>query len=242
MLSSLICGSYDKKVALDNLDSFIPHVYMHDNHLKNYPRPRIIKSHEVFNPRYPKVIYIIRDPRDVAVSYYHYWIRRTFMSDDYSIDNFIQDFLNNRIDKRYGTWKENVASWLAAKNNTKNFLLLRYEKILESPEVCLKSVSKFIGLRVTQNTIKTTVKLSSIKQMKLLERHQPRWENRINVRLDKPFFRKGIEGIWRKELPHKLALQIEEEWWKIMMHVSYELVYANKPGYNYLPGFIGSIK
>ena len=36
------------------------------------PRPRIIKSHECFDPRYPRVIYIVRDPRDVALSQYHY--------------------------------------------------------------------------------------------------------------------------------------------------------------------------
>ncbi len=49
--------------------------------LDRLPRPRIIKSHECFDPRYRRVIYIVRDPRDVAVSQYtvddivNYWLQ-----------------------------------------------------------------------------------------------------------------------------------------------------------------------
>ena len=35
------------------------------------PRPRIIKSHQYFDPRYKRVIYVVRDPRDVALSQFH---------------------------------------------------------------------------------------------------------------------------------------------------------------------------
>ena len=40
--------------------------------MRALPRPRVLKSHESFQPHYPSVIYIVRDPRDVAVSYYHH--------------------------------------------------------------------------------------------------------------------------------------------------------------------------
>src|SRR2546426_5032921 len=35
-------------------------------YLRKLPSPRAIKSHSYFNPRYPRVIYIVRDPRDVV--------------------------------------------------------------------------------------------------------------------------------------------------------------------------------
>src|SRR5271169_1782765 len=41
-------------------------------HFAKMPRPRVIKSHSVFDPRFPRVIYIVRDPRDVVISEYHY--------------------------------------------------------------------------------------------------------------------------------------------------------------------------
>lgn len=32
------------------------------------PRPKVLKSHEAYTLQYPKVIYIVRDPRAVAIS------------------------------------------------------------------------------------------------------------------------------------------------------------------------------
>ena len=39
--------------------------------MRRLPRPRILKSHECFQPQYPRIIYIVRDPRDICVSFYH---------------------------------------------------------------------------------------------------------------------------------------------------------------------------
>ena len=60
-----------------NVDSRIPDIYLlPDRVLRRYPRPRILKSHEPFDPRYSKIIYIVRDPRDLVVSLYHYDLKR----------------------------------------------------------------------------------------------------------------------------------------------------------------------
>src|SRR5579864_1813408 len=57
------------------------------------PRPRIIKSHECFDPRYPRVIYIVRDPRDVLVSQYHYHRKCKRIDDDFPIAKFVARFI-----------------------------------------------------------------------------------------------------------------------------------------------------
>src|SRR5581483_9049836 len=58
-------------VTFANLDRFVPSIVaVPDHRLRKLPR--VIKSHECFDPRYPRVIYMVRDPRDVAVSFYHY--------------------------------------------------------------------------------------------------------------------------------------------------------------------------
>lgn len=40
--------------------------------LERAARPRFLKSHQYFDPRFQKVIYIVRDPRDVVLSEYHF--------------------------------------------------------------------------------------------------------------------------------------------------------------------------
>ena len=47
--------------------------------LKSLPRPRILKSHEPFDVRFRKVIYLVRDPRDVAVSEYHFDLKKRYI-------------------------------------------------------------------------------------------------------------------------------------------------------------------
>src|ERR1017187_7417206 len=59
----------DLGVSFLNVERLVPDMYKTaDWVMRRLPRPRVLKSHECFDPRYPKVIYIVRDPRDVAVS------------------------------------------------------------------------------------------------------------------------------------------------------------------------------
>jgi hypothetical protein len=63
----------EEAVTFLNVERLVPDMNKHgDYYLRHLPRPRILKSHEVFDPRYKRVIYIVRDPRDVAVSNYHW--------------------------------------------------------------------------------------------------------------------------------------------------------------------------
>jgi len=57
----------EKNVGFTNIEKLIPDTSSQSNRaLKSTPRPRIIKTHEYFDHRYRKVIYIVRDPRDVV--------------------------------------------------------------------------------------------------------------------------------------------------------------------------------
>lgn len=239
MIANLLTNPREK-VTLKNLDSYIPHVYYSDEHLKTFPRPRIIKSHEAFNAKYSKIIYITRDPRDVAVSYYFYWIRRNFIDENYSLEKFIEDFLTNKVDKKYGTWKENIGSWIGAKGDSKDFMLIKYERLLENTIGVLSQIVDFLNLRVSQGRIKKTVESSSISEIKYLEEKQPDWEKRVNTNKEIPFFRKGTVGTWKEELPPLLTLEIEKKYWKLMRHLGYDLEY-NRLGSPYVQGFIGSL-
>src|SRR5580704_4157963 len=57
------------------------------------PRPRIIKSHQYFDPRYKRVIYVVRDPRDVALSQFHFHRKRGLIEDGYPPEKFVARFV-----------------------------------------------------------------------------------------------------------------------------------------------------
>src|SRR5271154_1316263 len=95
-----------------NINELIPDPEaLSKRHLKFLPRPRILKSHQYFDPRYQKVIYIVRDPRDVVLSEYYFDIKRRAISDDYPLQQFVSRFVRGELNHSYGTWGENAASW-----------------------------------------------------------------------------------------------------------------------------------
>src|SRR5689334_7193419 len=66
----------DTPVTFSNIESRIPEIYFNpDRLMRQLRRPRLLKSHECFQPHYPRVIYIVRDPRDVATSFYHHNVK-----------------------------------------------------------------------------------------------------------------------------------------------------------------------
>jgi hypothetical protein len=70
------------------------------NKLENLPRPRCLKAHlpvpllpdDVWIKK-PKIVYVSRDARDVAISNYH--LVKHF--GDFTLNSFLEDFLNDHF-------------------------------------------------------------------------------------------------------------------------------------------------
>ena len=78
----------DKTVSFTNLNQLIPVIDGHPDH-RLRRLPRVLKSHECFDPRYPRVVYFVRDPRDVAVSFYFYNLKVRELPEGYPLDDFV---------------------------------------------------------------------------------------------------------------------------------------------------------
>ena len=221
----------EQPVSFATVESVIPEIYFNpDRILRGYQRPRLLKSHESFQPLYKRVIYITRDPRDVAVSFYHHHVKAGNLPDGYPMDEYVPRFVAGEFDPAFGSWGENVQSWLAIRGDNPDFLLLQYEQMLQDPEEALKKVGDFLAARSlphldrTPQTIRRAVALSSPDRMRALEKQQSKdWVLTRSTRQDKPFVRSAKTGEWRKALSPAAAQCIETAWGGVMQRLGYQL-------------------
>lgn len=212
-------------ISFRNIERVIPDIHVNSaRYIAKIPRPRILKSHEYFDPRYRKVVYLVRDPRDIAISYYRYYRKVRRFPDGYPVERYIAGFLSGNL-QSWGSWGENVASWLGVRKDTDLFLLMRYEDLLEDPVAELRTVANFLGLRSTTCELEKSVELSSAKHMRELERAEGKdWATIKGSRQDVPFVGAAKAGIWRSELQADALLAIESAWGNMMEKLGYDLV------------------
>jgi hypothetical protein len=221
----------DSPATFTNIESRVAEIYFNPDHvLRKLPRPRLLKSHEAFHPNYPRVICIVRDPRDVAVSFYHHNVKARNIPDTYPLDEFTPRFMAAEFDPWWGSWADNVMSWIKMREGRDTFLLLRYEDMKEDSERELLKIARFLqhagfeNVDASPRQLAEAVKLSSPERMRELEKQDAgKYAQLKQTRQDKPFVRSAKAGGWKFELPEKSVALIEKQWGGIMQELGYTL-------------------
>jgi len=187
LLANLIRYDSGKPVDFYSVHQIIPalEVRAHREILRAMPPPRLIKSHNPYDSRFQRVIYILRDGRDVMVSYYYY------LTGQGRFEGSFLDFLKKK-DLRPCLWHEHVESWLQAGVQC-DLLLVRYEDLLRQPEAELERMARFAGLPCSQERLHWAVLNSSFDAMRRTEKQKGRAFGSRNL----DFVRKGIVGDWQ---------------------------------------------
>lgn len=214
------------EVGFANIDSFVPDTAaLSSRALKRTPRPRVLKSHQYFDHRYPKVIYIVRDPRDVALSYYQFHRKYGFIQDGHPIEQFVVDFVGGQlVSADWGTWAENVASWLYTRGSGTTFLLMRYEDLKQNTSRELSKIATFLGVEAKPEQLTKVIERSSAQRMRELEvKDQDQWLGTRSHRKDIPFVGEASAGGWEQKLPPESVALIEAAWGELMTTLGYRL-------------------
>lgn len=214
----------EKEIGFGNIDEYIPGIYkVHDRDLRRYHRPRILKSHEYYNPAYRKVIYLARDPRDTAVSNYFYQQKIHKLPAKLSLAEYIDYFITGS-GYNYGNWGENVGSWLGARLGTADFLLLRYEDLHAQPLDELAKVAQFLELRSDTAILEQALQKSALHRMRQSEvENRQDWKAMRGSRQDLLFVRNGLANHWKTVLSAEAAAKIDAAWGQQMRMLGYEL-------------------
>ncbi len=215
----------EEPVTFLNVERLVPDMYKHgDYYMRHLPRPRILKSHEVFDPRYKRIIYIVRDPRDVAISNYHWEMKQRAVKDGIPIEQFLPDWIGGKVWDRLGNWGDHVTSWLSTRGDRPGFVMLRYEDLIENPARELVKVANLLGIERSPERLARAADLSSADRMRQLEQTQgKKWVQTRYTRQDKPFVRKASSGGWKSILSPQSVAAIEAAWGDIMTSIGYPL-------------------
>ena len=161
-------------------------------------------------------IYVVRDPRDVAVSYSAY----TGMSLDEIIAFMADPRAANRgtdlqVFEFLGSWSAHALSWVGAKDR----LLVRYEDLLANPEAAFGRVARYLSTGADATRLRRAIAFSDFSTLASQERNSGYREHGMAAKV--PFFRTGRSGQWRDVLTSDQAQKIAAAHGEVMRNFGY---------------------
>lgn len=177
------------------------HIIKFDHDQGNWvPAPLPLQKLSFKTVRYSgkKVVFMVRDPRDVLVSsWYHLKYRERIYRE--GLSTFIRDDLVG-----VGKVVAFMNMWLENRSLLQDFFLLTYEQMHADTAVTFEAVLKFMDIPVDARFLQKAVEASTFKRMKTMESdgalREP-WMNPGTANLDKSMkVRRGKVGGYRDEL------------------------------------------
>ena len=161
---------------LHNKNSAIPRIFFtHDNYLKDYVKQADPKA--LYRDK--KVVLMVRDPADVAVSQYYQWKfrmpSRKKRINDYPLqDVSLYDFV---MRPQSGLPKviEFMNGWGRELDRIKDLTVVRYEDLRADPEDVLSRILAFIGTPGGAKEVGEAVSFASVENMRQLEQKRVFW-------------------------------------------------------------------
>jgi hypothetical protein len=166
-------------------------------------------------------VYVVRDPRAVAVSLGHFMARsidETIAAMDNPAEVFARSTrrLSQHLRQPLLRWCEHVESWLAAPFPVH---LARYEHMLADPHATFRAMADFLCLPVSEAAIAMAVEATSFSRLQAQERATGFAES---PRHAAAFFREGRADGWRRALTPAQAGRIVAAHGQVMRRLGYE--------------------
>ncbi|XP_002737069.1 sulfotransferase 1B1-like [Saccoglossus kowalevskii] len=140
----------------------------------------------------PKTIYLHRNPKDVAVSWYFYHLTSNFLGKPTSWEQYFEEFLKGNVEK--GSPFENIKQWCKYKNNP-DLLWIKYEDMLKDPKNEYYKVARFLDRPMSEEEMKVVMHVCDINYMKQFFKRDPFAQNIMTE--GHKYVRQGNTGDWK---------------------------------------------
>ncbi len=159
-------------------------------------KKRIYKTHSINLDAAARIIYIYRDGRDVALSYYNFQSTLKNYSHDFTF------FLNQMLQKGFlfGTWQDHLEHYLLS-NKWSNFLPVQYENLFDDTAGNLKRIGDFIGCSFSEELIKNAITKSTFEKQQqdhFLYKYESNWIKGYHGGI------RGRPGGWRESFSDEM--------------------------------------
>ncbi|MFW5891040.1 MAG: sulfotransferase domain-containing protein [bacterium] len=189
-----------------------------------------IKTHEKYNIEMEndKAIYLIRDGREVLISYKNYL--RNFPQKDLDFTDIIAG--NTFV----GIWSDHINSWNP--NDRENILLLKYEELVDNTNKCIKEISSFLNIEPITFHVPDFEKLHNINPKFFRKGKKDSWKNILSYDEQKYFWFKSYEVMKKygyiNEIPELITKKENQDLISLTKIISKEITgLRNFEGDNY---------
>ncbi len=218
-------------ISHDDMEDLRREVYAH-THTKTEDQ-RWIKVHDAYTltpggrPMFgiagTRAVYLVRDPRDVAVSFAHHLASTVdraiaLMNDPAGAMCEPRKGLANQLRQRLLGWSGHVASWLDQADVP--VMVLRYEDSRADPMWNFSTALEFAGRAVSDSEIARAIRHADFSELQRQESQSGFGER--NPR-SASFFRKGQVGDWQETLTPEQIASIEQAHGPMMTRLGYKL-------------------
>ncbi|NWW11521.1 ST6B1 Sulfotransferase, partial [Oreocharis arfaki] len=133
------------------------------------------------------ILLLIRNPKDVATSFYHFYNGMASLPSYETWDGFFTDFMTKKM--AWGCYFEFLFEW-SKYADEENIMTITYEELKENHVLGVKNIAAFLGIPLTEEEIQLVVERSSFQSMK-------KNSEKTHGVLGRVLFRKGGISDWK---------------------------------------------